>query len=830
MPKPTLPGRRSWLSERFGERLGQQGPVSPLSNVPYEGIKGTPANTSMPDIPVTVSAPPVKRRGRGATFSGGTPPALDPNFLADISKRGSTSLLENDRLIVESGAETATCPVVVRKAEDIDAVVMTGRGARRKKPTEVLAGARSHDGDIDEFCESRTSEADSETPDQRGPVSTVGRLANTGSNRPSLVERLTQSMRRDPGHPATHSTGDLTENANMLASKGSLYQSNLSFAELFPSKALSGLSAPVPFVPSESLPESYFPQTLAGIASEDIDELTDIGITNSPNRLKRAPGTTRRKSSVKQGRALDLDKLVGLAEGKLVIVHEGSVMSDEIIVIEGKQDDRLLSPDDDSAGRDHLAVALKEEQTDIDDILSLDPNPLELVATTLPKTFGDADDFCIVEHEDVEASLRKSVSNLMEGLGPRSRSKGSLLSLSTKGGRPSTGIMPTFKPYSPQPPHTTPATPDNDLRPIMNDANCSEDIEGLIDIGHKSHTSLESMVAVPTSPTEPHGLDIGMLCEVGGTTRESFATATSSQQADESSTTKVTTETVQPGRKQSKQAPGSPRARVSYIHTHRNLQSRVSTDPGAFPPATSAGSLDIDQFVAGEAPTDWRGKRRSNSKSLEVLNTPPQSPTILQTRQLTELTKQARRSARPRSQSEPFRPSVPSPLQVQVHLNELHDAGPPAQRRLTSLDINHFMGIADTIDADTDPPTVVLAESSGVGAYRRAASLNALGAMETGGYVSIAPPAGASAEPAAAVKPPGRSLSYLFSPSQPRPRAPTLSIVDLSMPKVDIDKLVSPRGMACGRCFNIHSNPVLGCMGWAIDFGHSAKVLVEKLE
>ncbi|TPX70586.1 hypothetical protein SpCBS45565_g01679 [Spizellomyces sp. 'palustris'] len=669
-----------------------------------------------------------RRRGRarGATISGTqVTPVVE---IVQPIRSGSTWGLDDGRMVVQQVAPASTYPYIVSKAEDIDSIFEAAEAAMEK-----IKGRKS--GVI-----TRSSSFRFPNPGDRLNVRDIDDLTAANARkveqstapRHSLATRLASGFRLSTVRPSS---------AQLSAGLGG---STMSFADNFPTigKSTLGLAAPVPLAPADSLPESHFPQTLT-TASEDIDRLTGIGNGETWERS----GSKLTVDIPAATDDFDVDNMLALgsaspSENPLQSEHSPSTRAEKPRVKNrlGFHSSRIANtaamggPDSPATSPaspnwkspvTSASIPLSDEETrDIDDVLSMDPNPAASVLAGLPRVFTDADDYLLVNQVPTIPKIligeplmpkRKSGDKLNNSLpllmgqdmtSPDTQKKsvwnstGSLkYQLGVVGGSSRTnvsdgGMERVLSAGSGR--HKREQTPP--IFCLRDDTRAAEDIGAFIDIGTPSEQPVEIL-----SENENTERDIEMLLGAGDATSASTGLETiGASSPPQGRTTIAGTHPLRVKSAQSQALVKSMNAlnrsyRVSFTQIDNAIEAHHSTNPHASAMAIDPASLDIDQFVAGERPTCWpkRG-REASAKSRTSLER-----SIVASSRLglgdNDKHEGIAQQNRPRAFSEPQRGS-----DSEVNASKLRKTlSPPVQRRLTSLDINHFMGIADTVEADS---------------------------------------------------------------------------------------------------------------------------------
>ncbi|KND03485.1 uncharacterized protein SPPG_00969 [Spizellomyces punctatus DAOM BR117] len=672
--------------------------------------------------------PDGQRRGRarGATISGTqVTPVVE---IVQPTRSGSTWGLDDGRMVVQQVAPASTYPYIVSKAEDIDSILEAADAAMEK-----IKGKKS--GVV-----TRSSSFRSPGPGDRLNVRDIDDLTTANARkveqsttpRHSLATRLASGFRLSTVRP---------NSAQLSAGLGG---SSMSFADNFPTigRSTLGLAAPVPLAPANSLPESHFPQTLT-TASEDIDRLTGIGSgenwertgskltvdipaatddfdvdnmlalgsaspSENPPQSQHSPSTRMEKPRVKNRLGFHSARITGTAP------------------MDGPDSPATspVSPNRKSPVTSTTITPAEEETRDIDDVLSMDPNPAASVLASLPRVFTDADDYLLVNQVPPIPKIligeplmpkRKSADKLNNSLpllagqdmtSPDTQKKsvwhstGSLkYPLGVAGDSSRTNVLDggmerVLTTDSVR--HKREQTPP--IFCLRDDTRAAEDIGAFIDIGTPLVQSTEIL-----PENENTERDIEMLLGAGDATSASTGLETiGASSPPQGRTTIAGTHPLQAKSAPSHALVRSMNAldrsyRVSFIEIDNAIEARHSTNPQASAMAIDPASLDIDQFVAGERPTFWpkRG-REASAKSRTSLERSLVASSRLGLGE-NDKHEDIEHKNRPRAFSEPQRGSG-----SEVNASKLMKTlSPPVQRRLTSLDINHFMGIADTIEADS---------------------------------------------------------------------------------------------------------------------------------
>ncbi|KAI8922467.1 hypothetical protein DFJ77DRAFT_506238 [Powellomyces hirtus] len=678
------------------------------------------------------SEPPRIVRGRSVTISGTPPRPVLPAPLALQEPVSSWDLL-NEREVVEEVVATATHPYIVGKAEDIDAVLetanvvfstMKGSGSKKRAARSQSVGSRDRPtiGDIDGYIGAAPSGSAVASP----RFSFATRLASGIRN---SVSKMSSSSALSP-IPLAIATREIAD-------------SQMSFADSFPAvgRSFAGLPAPVPAAAPDTLPESHFPQTLTG-ASEDIDVLTSYGSDN-PSLERTFSGNNKLGSTNEDYRDdeedIDVDQILSMAD-----INPPTAQSSRVSASQASG--RAASADRwgkksrtrTSSGRPHgshttaqsepnspmtvhaprvhqlIILSANDKKTDIDDVLATDPDPGALVFATLPHSLVDAGAYSLLDdvalrHKALGGKriaswpVLNSIDEDIGGRGSIGRKKSSAPQSASAEGVNSVqschaGTRNTIAMgRSGRPERHVDRMPNQNTSPeiartcIRDDSVAAEDIFALVDIGRKIPISTQTK-KVPRVGAQ----DIQMLVIVGekeeATTPAAPARSSGASESEppQSGSTTVSVKGL---------------SRVSYTELDANfILAEYSTSPTAIAPALHAGSLDIDQLVAGEKPGGWATRaeiatahaKMSKGKSPELDGKIASSASL----EPTEYVVASRANSRRRSAS------VGSEKLGGVVLHLVGTASSTssahAQRRLTSLDISHFMGIAETVEADAE--------------------------------------------------------------------------------------------------------------------------------
>ncbi|KAI8590478.1 hypothetical protein BDZ88DRAFT_104300 [Geranomyces variabilis] len=666
-------------------------------------------------------------RQRSATITAGilpvvsfSPPPVAPPVVT------SSWNVQDQRDVVEEIVDTVQTPYIISRAEDIDAVIETaGRhstaGRRGSKHVKRTRSARSQSvgagagGDIDGYIAG--------APEGGSPVP-----------RMSFAARLANGLRFNSGGKGAYSNPPTA----VMADTRDVAASHASFAESFPAKTIVsyhvGLPAPVPAAAADTLPESYFPQTLT-TASEDIDVLTNIGTEGSVD--PRSGGATRRESNAiaEDEDDFDVDKIFNLADSSAsdTLGQDGQATGHSKATrpasadrwsrkgkgaaarAAGASHSLPCSPMVAAPCRVHQAITASntDRMTDIDDVLASDPEPNGLEGTNLPRTIVDAGDYLLLDSaatRPTPLSLRTSsvpiLSTVEKSLDVKASKgangkSGALLSSSVDGILGQTQSSPHARPASKfewtTPTHQAPAiTRDDQLRYFRDDARAAEDILALVDMGSKISPTEE--VARPKKSRRGWAQDIQTLVLAGESNDAGSDSDTSvvSESPGGDAQALFNRRASSAGRKR-----GAAPRRVSYIEfdAYSVIAEHPTSPTVAVPTTTYAGSLDIDQLFAGESPSGWANRHvfppgqhhaieRGEANDVQAANIvvgageadPSQFSTI--TRPATRRRSVSLGSANLEGAAAPAPPITAAP------------------RRLTCLDISHFMGIAETVEAD----------------------------------------------------------------------------------------------------------------------------------
>ncbi|KAJ3159139.1 hypothetical protein HDU86_002041 [Geranomyces michiganensis] len=669
-------------------------------------------------------------RQRSATIGGGIPPFV-PFAPPPIAPPVVTSSWDVDeqRDVVEEVVDTVQTPYIIGRAEDIDAVIDTasqqsknGKGAQKQekrtrsaRSQSVGAGVVAGSRDIDGYM-------------------TGSSASGTAVPRMSFAARLglrfhSYGKAISPGHPAP---------APLIASTREVAASHTSFAESFPAKAIVsfhvGLPAPVPAAAADTLPESYFPQTLT-TASEDIDVLTSIGIDGAAET--RAGGSARVDSMMNEAEEddeFDVDKIFQLADSSggdsqgqtgnasghskptrpasADRWRKGKGLS---VRAEGTAQSVPSSPMVAGPPRVHQAITASntDKMTDIDDVLASDPDPYGLEGNPLPRMIVDAGDFLPVESGATKSyplKLRTSSVPLLSSTDKNldakftkgSMCKSGTLSNSAEGmlgqsqqARPASRFEWTT-PQHQEPPITR----DDQLRYFRDDTRAAEDILAFVDMG--ATISPAAQGARPIKSRRGRALDIQTLV-LAGEGNDAGSDSDTSIVPESPGDISAGEETV-PQRRASSAGKkrGVPLRRISYIEIDKySVVDEHPTSPTvAVPTTTYAGSLDIDQLFAGESPSGWANRHAFPPGKHHAIERGDAN--IASARDIVA-------GALDGAPSEVFTITRAAPRRRSVSLGAANLDGttvPPAKttapvpRRLTCLDISHFMGIAETVEAD----------------------------------------------------------------------------------------------------------------------------------
>ncbi|KAJ3184703.1 hypothetical protein HDU87_004107 [Geranomyces variabilis] len=676
------------------------------------------------------SQPLARHRDRSATITAGIPPVASfspPPTAPPVV----TSLwnVQDQRDVVEEIVDTVQTPYIISRAEDIDAVIETAartstagrsslkhvKSTRSSRSQSVGAGAGAG-ADIDGYI-SGAPEGGSPTP------------------RMSFAARLANGLRFHSGGKGAYSSPLMPE----IADTRGVAASNASFAESFPAKTIVsyhvGLPAPVPAAAAETLPESYFPQTLT-TASEDIDVLTNIG-TEGPVD-SRSGGATRQEYDTDRDVGedeFDVDKVFQLADSSVsdTLGQDGQASTHSKAARPASADrwsrkgkgatvraarasqSLPSSPVVTGPFRVHHAITASntDRTTDIDDVLASDPEPNGLEGKSLPRTIVDAGDYVLLDSaatRPTPLSGRTSSVPILSSVDKSLDVKAGKATISTRGTLLSNSVdgilgqtqSPHTRPASKfewtTPTHQVPAiTHDDQLRYFRDDARASEDILAFVDMGSKISPTEEAARLKKSRRGRAQDIQTLVLAGEGSGAGSDSDTSISPESPGGDMQAPVDRRASSAGKK----LRAAPR-RVSYIEIDAySVVAEHPTSPTvAVPTTTYAGSLDIDQLFAGESPSGWANRHAF----------PPGQHHAIERGEAANEGQAAIIVGEARiSDPSQFSPNLrPASRRRSVSLGSanLEGAVAPAlataaaPRRLTCLDISHFMGIAETVEAD----------------------------------------------------------------------------------------------------------------------------------